>query len=93
MFLQINGEEREFAAEMTLAQVIEQLGLKADRVAVEVNREIVHRKQWPERWVKDGDRLEIVHFVGGGRCRDYSAQRLNSRQPLVPPKPKELVSA
>lgn len=68
MRLQINGEEREFAAEMTLAQLIEQLGLKADRVAVEVNRKIVHRKQWPDLRLKDADILEIVHFVGGGCC-------------------------
>ena len=40
--------------------------MKGDRVAVELNREIVSRAQWAETSLKDGDRLEIVHFVGGG---------------------------
>ena len=66
MLLNINGEEREFPGEMILAALLEQLNLKADRVAVEVNHEIVHRSEWPERQLTDGDRLEIVHFVGGG---------------------------
>ena len=40
--------------------------MKPDRVAVELNREIVPRDRWSETLLKDGDRLEIVHFVGGG---------------------------
>jgi len=40
--------------------------MKPDRVAIELNREIVPREQWPETPLHDGDRLEIVHFVGGG---------------------------
>jgi sulfur carrier protein len=40
--------------------------MKADRVAVELNRDIVPRDRWPETNLKDGDRLEVVHFVGGG---------------------------
>jgi len=40
--------------------------MKGDRVAVELNREIVSRAQWSGTQLKDGDRLEIVHFVGGG---------------------------
>ena len=69
MRLQINGEAREITpAQDTLAALIEQLGMKADRVAVELNREIVPREQWPATAIRDGDRLEIVHFVGGGAC-------------------------
>jgi sulfur carrier protein len=41
--------------------------MKADRVAVEVNREVVPRNRWAETPLRDGDRLEIVHFVGGGK--------------------------
>ena len=66
MRLFINGAERSFCDHLSLAQVIEQLGMKEDRVAVEVNREIVSRVQWAETSLKDGDRLEVVHFVGGG---------------------------
>jgi sulfur carrier protein len=40
--------------------------MKPDRLAVELNREIVPRDRWPQTHLKDGDRLEIVHFVGGG---------------------------
>jgi sulfur carrier protein len=71
MNLYINGEARTFAdpatpAAFTLAALIESLAMKSDRVAVELNRDIVPRNRWPETPLKDGDRLEIVHFVGGG---------------------------
>jgi sulfur carrier protein len=72
MKLQINGEERIFADpappdQFTLTALIESLNMKSDRVAVELNLEIAPRGLWPEIALKDGDRLEIVHFVGGGR--------------------------
>jgi thiamine biosynthesis protein ThiS len=69
MNLIINGDSREFPEpSLTLsALVIEKLGMKGDRVAVELNREIVRRGAWESTFVKDGDRLEIVHFVGGGK--------------------------
>ncbi len=66
MQLTINGEERSFEAPLSLAGLLEQLGLKLDRVAVEYNRGIVPRPQWAETSLSDGDRLEIVQFVGGG---------------------------
>ena len=71
MNLHINGEERAFPdpappAQFTLATLVEALGMKSDRVAVELNREIVPRDRWSETQLKDGDRLEVVHFVGGG---------------------------
>jgi thiamine biosynthesis protein ThiS len=67
MRLFINGEEREFAAgSFTLAALVEQLGMKSDRVAIELNREIVARDRWHATLLAEGDRLEIVHFVGGG---------------------------
>ncbi|MGC2450140.1 MAG: sulfur carrier protein ThiS [Candidatus Sulfotelmatobacter sp.] len=70
MKLQINGDVREFgdaAAPFTLAALIETLAMKSDRVAVELNREIAPRDRWSDIALKDGDHLEIVHFVGGGR--------------------------
>jgi thiamine biosynthesis protein ThiS len=68
MKLVINGEERDFSSPTptTLATLVEILGMKADRVAVELNRDIVPRDRWSETNLKDGDRLEVVHFVGGG---------------------------
>jgi thiamine biosynthesis protein ThiS len=69
MKLQINGEPREFQSSLTLAAMLQTLGLKPDRVAVELNRSIVARERWAETNLKEGDRLEIVQFVGGGSWR------------------------
>ena len=69
MKLQINGEERDFSGipdPFSLAALIQTLGMKSDRVAVELNRDIVPRDRWAETHLNEGDRLEIVHFVGGG---------------------------
>jgi thiamine biosynthesis protein ThiS len=66
MKLIINGEERVFEGPLTLHGLVEQLGMKTDRVAVELNRDIVPRDQWAHTELAEGDRLEIVHFVGGG---------------------------
>jgi len=65
MTLTINGEARDITAE-TLSALIEHLGMKPDRVAIELNRAIVPRDRWPQTRLSDGDQLEIVHFVGGG---------------------------
>lgn len=69
MTLYINGDERAFPdspTPFTLASLVETLEMKSDRVAVELNRDIVPRDRWAETPLRDGDRLEIVHFVGGG---------------------------
>jgi len=66
MKVQINGESRNFDNSIPLSALLEQLGMKSDRVAVELNRNIVPRAQWAETQVSEGDRLEIVQFVGGG---------------------------
>ena len=65
MNLIINGDERQLSAQ-TLSALVDELGMMSDRVAIELNREIVHKQQWTQTHLKDGDRLEIVHFVGGG---------------------------
>jgi sulfur carrier protein len=67
--LQINGKERSFSelSEPTLlSDLLVQLELKADRIAVELNGEIAPRTQWANLPVASGDKIEIVHFVGGG---------------------------
>lgn len=66
MQLLVNGEPKTSAEPITVAEFIEQLGRKGDRVAVELNREILPRGRWKETQLRDGDRLEIVQFVGGG---------------------------
>jgi thiamine biosynthesis protein ThiS len=66
MKIEINGEPRSFNSPLTLSTLVEQLGMKSDRVAVELNRDIVPRDRWQDTQLSEGDRLEIVHFVGGG---------------------------
>lgn len=66
MLLQINGVEKQYGEALSLADLIEELGMKGDRVAVELNREIVPRAQWEQTKLHEGDKLEVVHFVGGG---------------------------
>ncbi|HXT61416.1 MAG TPA: sulfur carrier protein ThiS [Pyrinomonadaceae bacterium] len=68
MQVQINGEQRELAVtSVRLSELIAQLSLAPQRIAVEVNRQIVRRDDWERTEVHDGDRVEIVHFVGGGK--------------------------
>lgn len=71
----INGQEQTYAP-TSLALLIEQLGMKQDRVAVELNRDIVPRARWAETNLVEGDRLEIVHFVGGGNFVAPASRRL-----------------
>jgi len=66
MHVFVNGEPKTCAEPTSLSALIEILGMKGDRIAVELNREIVPRMQWSATQLHDGDRLEIVHFVGGG---------------------------
>ncbi len=65
MNLVINGEPQASPAS-TLSALVEHLGMKPDRVAIELNREIVPRDQWNQTELHDGDRLESVQFGGGG---------------------------
>ena len=65
MNVTINGESRTTSAE-NLTALVAALGMKPDRVAIELNREIVPRDRWAQTKLNDGDQLEIVHFVGGG---------------------------
>jgi sulfur carrier protein len=65
----LNGQTRAFETlpqPASLEQLIGELGLKGDRVAIEHNGEIVPRSGWTETMLNGGDRLEVVHFVGGG---------------------------
>jgi thiamine biosynthesis protein ThiS len=76
MKIQLNGHEREFSAPLSLSKLVEQLGMKEDRVAVELNRNIVPREMWSQTALSEGDRLEVVHFVGGGSLeRDLRLQQ------------------
>jgi thiamine biosynthesis protein ThiS len=70
MYFVLNGQSRDFpqlAPPAHLQELIADLGLQGDRVAIEHNGNIVPRGEWANTSLADGDRLEIVHFVGGGR--------------------------
>ena len=66
MKLWVNGEERTIEAAATVAALVAVLGLDGRKVAVERNLEIVPRSTYGSTPVLDGDRIEIVHFIGGG---------------------------
>jgi len=62
----VNGEQRQISAGATIATMLRELGIDPARVAVERNLAIVPRSTLEQARVEDGDRFEIVHFVGGG---------------------------
>ncbi|HEY2039180.1 MAG TPA: sulfur carrier protein ThiS [Edaphobacter sp.] len=67
--LVLNGQQRVFASlsgSANLEDLVQELGLKGDRVAIEHNGQIASRATWTETILKENDKLEVVHFVGGG---------------------------
>jgi thiamine biosynthesis protein ThiS len=64
--VQVNGEIRNVADHSTLSDLVDELSLAPARIAVELNGEVVRRNKWTETVLSEGDRLEVVHFVGGG---------------------------
>lgn len=66
MRLTVNGEDRSFEASLTVEQLLARIGMDGRRVAVERNREVVPKSRYGETALGDGDRIEIVHFIGGG---------------------------
>ncbi len=66
MRVEVNGQAREFPGSLTISSLLDDLGIDARKIAVERNLEIVPRSAYGETALADGDRLEIVHFIGGG---------------------------
>lgn len=62
----INGETKEIAGAINLIELLDNFSLPQERIAVELNKEVVRKKDWATILVKDADKIEIVHFVGGG---------------------------
>ncbi|HSE97278.1 MAG TPA: sulfur carrier protein ThiS [Blastocatellia bacterium] len=77
MVIQVNGEEKELADGATVAQLIESLALKPERIAIELNRKIMRRAEWASTSLSDGDKVEVVHFVGGGGHFPFSIFHLS----------------
>jgi thiamine biosynthesis protein ThiS len=66
MTLTVNGERRDLPEGLSLEALLRALELPGERVAVELNRELVPRARFSEAALREGDKVEIVHFVGGG---------------------------
>ena len=64
--VRLNGKQRSVAAGLTVKGLLESLGLRPELVVVELNREILKREAYSDASVRNGDTLEVVHFVGGG---------------------------
>lgn len=64
--LSVNGEQRAYPAPLSVAELLARIGLETRKVAVERNEEIVPRSRYRETLLASGDRIEIVHFIGGG---------------------------
>ena len=66
MVIHINGKDSEVAPDINVAQLLEHLEIRPGRVVVELNAEVVSRDAHDATHLKEGDEVEIVHFVGGG---------------------------
>ena len=66
MHVDINGETRDIPESVNLRALLELLSLSGQRVAVELNKEVIRRSDWENVFVANNDRIEIIHFVGGG---------------------------
>ncbi len=64
--VQINGEKREVPGEIDLDRLLELFSLPKQRIAIELNNDVIRRGDWHDTLVRDGDKIEVVHFVGGG---------------------------
>jgi len=73
--IQVNGEERGCRADATVGDLLRELTIKTERVAVELNFEILDRKDFDYRSLKQGDRVEILSFIGGGAPMDVHGRR------------------
>ena len=66
MEITVNGEKKSFVSEISLPDLLKSFDLKKERVVVELNLNIVKKDSYESTVIKDGDNLELVHFVGGG---------------------------
>ncbi len=66
MKIYINGETKEIPGETNLAELLKYLALPQERIAIELNKEVVRKKDWENIKVGDADKIEVIHFVGGG---------------------------
>ncbi|MEP6707565.1 MAG: sulfur carrier protein ThiS [Pyrinomonadaceae bacterium] len=73
MRIQVNGQPREAEESLNLRDLIESLDLKPEQIAIELNQTVIRRMHWQSTILREDDRVEIVHFVGGG-CLVYTRE-------------------
>ena len=66
MTIFINGESKYLAAGLNLNELLKHFSLPSERIAIELNMEVIRKKDWENIKLNDGDKLEVIHFVGGG---------------------------
>lgn len=66
MKILVNGETKKFEKELNLSELLNELDLPSKLIAIELNKNVVRKKDWEEIKLSDEDKIEIVHFVGGG---------------------------
>jgi len=69
LYIQVNGEKHEVSLNLSLHELIDHLHLAPERIAIELNQKVVRRADWSVTHLQENDRVEIVHFVGGGITR------------------------
>lgn len=62
----VNGEKREIEKELNLRELLKRLELPSERIAIELNKTVVRKKDWETVKIADSDKIEVIHFVGGG---------------------------
>ena len=85
MLIQLNGESRDVSEGSMLSDLVHELSLAPARIAIEVNQQVLRHDQWARTALAEGDRIEIVHFVGGGAVDGPSSGI--TRNMRVPPSP------
>jgi thiamine biosynthesis protein ThiS len=73
LHIQVNGEPREMRVGTTVAELLQELDIRPDRVAVELNLQILDRQEFDRRAFNDGDRVEVISFIGGGTDGSYDS--------------------
>lgn len=66
MQVTINGETRNLETGINLRQLLEKLELPTERIAIELNKDVIRKKDWESIKIVESDKIEIIHFVGGG---------------------------
>ena len=73
MRIQVNGRPQEVEENLSLSQLITSLDLKPEQIAIELNQKVIRRGEWQDTGLRDDDKIEIVHFVGGGDEQEAGA--------------------